>query len=55
MEKYKQIRLVTVTKDEDTILLNKLLRNGYEIKERIDMLIGYKYLLETTLTKNTGD
>ncbi|CAK1221977.1 hypothetical protein [Fructobacillus evanidus] len=45
----KQIRFISVFKDEDTIELNKLLRRGYEIKERINFITGYSYLLEKTL------
>lgn len=51
MRKYKQIRLITVTKDEETRELNKLLRYGYEIKDKFYLIGGgYKYLLETTIT-----
>lgn len=51
MRKYKQIRLIAVTKDEDTKELNELLMNGYEIKDRCYLLGGYKYLLEKTTTR----
>lgn len=50
MRSYKQIRLITVTKDEDTTVLNELLSHGYQIKDKIYLVIGYKYLLETTIT-----
>lgn len=52
MRKYKQIRLITVTKDEDTKELNELLRNGYEIKKETYLLGGgYSFLLEATITR----
>lgn len=50
MRKYKQIRLITVTKDEDTKELNELLKYGYEIKEKFSFIDGYKFLLEATIT-----
>lgn len=53
MRNYKQIRLITVTKDEDTKELNELLRKGYEIKEKFSLIGGYKFLLEKTTTAGT--
>ena len=50
MRKYKQIRLITVTKDEDTTVLNELLSHGYEIKERFSVPGFYQFLLEATVT-----
>lgn len=50
MRKYKQIRLITVTKDEDTTVVNELLSHGYEIKDKFYIISVYKYLLEKTVT-----